>query len=103
MALQASTTSSSFLDDQLSDWIVVPKMASQNGNNNNKISGSPPQPPSRPQSHQSGVILNHWNDLPQSFIPSNSSSRGSSRAGTPNIVTKNTVLTTSQPNRYPSP
>jgi len=49
-----------------------------------------PSPPARPtppvrspsaQSHQTGVIKEHWNDLPNDFTPS--ASRSVSRTGTP--------------------
>ncbi|EPS36686.1 hypothetical protein H072_9764 [Dactylellina haptotyla CBS 200.50] len=45
------------------------------------MSSNPPPPLARAQSHQSGTIANHWNDLPAGYIPSptNSTSRSASR------------------------
>ncbi|KAK6338547.1 hypothetical protein TWF730_002610 [Orbilia blumenaviensis] len=45
-----------------------------------------PGPPARAQSHQSGTITQHWNDLPAGYIPSPTASLSRSTSRNSNLV-----------------
>ncbi|KAK6517581.1 hypothetical protein TWF281_004231 [Arthrobotrys megalospora] len=72
-------------------------------------SNNKPGPPARAQSHQSGTITNHWNDLPAGYIPSPTSSLSRSASRNSNLTPGTgasrgvSPLGRSTPNRTASP